>query len=161
MVKPVSLTPELVNFCQGGVGIAIATTDGDGWPTGGPALGAQFDAKDGSVRLILSRESNVPVLEAIAAGRGIAATFAQPTTHKSIQLKAASARTGPAREGDQQYAAAQRAAFCAELVAVGYPEHFAGAYCAFETEGLLSLTFTPTEAFDQTPGPEAGNVLKP
>ena len=53
------------------------------------------------------------------------------------------------------------AAFDAELRQVGFPERFGWTLAGGSPLGLAAITFTPSKAFVQTPGPSAGTVLKP
>src|SRR5687767_1778489 len=112
MLKPLVITSDLVSFCQGGVDIILGSCLRDGSPICGIAIGARLDARTNCVRLTLPRSTNALLLEAIGQGAGIAATFTQPTTHKSIQLKGPSARIGSARPEDKQHASEQLGAFC-------------------------------------------------
>jgi hypothetical protein len=159
MVKPLVLSSDVVSFCQSGQSIVLGSRQSDGSPIGGAALACRIDPRSQTVRLVLKKTPNAPLLQAIAQGGGIAATFSQPTTHKSIQLKGRSARAGAARAEDKQLAAEQTAGFYRELVTVGYPELFAHALNSFDAGDLGVLTFTATEAFLQTPGPDAGSAL--
>jgi hypothetical protein len=159
-MKPLILTSEIANFCQRGVGIALASCESDGHPIAGRASGCIVDLTAQSVRLALERKPNVALLQAVAQGRGIAATFTEASTHRSLQLKGLSASIGAADEGDARQAAEQSAGFCNELISLGYSESFGKAYCAFRAEDLVTLTFTPAQGFTQTPGADAGNALQ-
>jgi hypothetical protein len=110
--------------------------------------------------LALERTPNAALIQAVAQGKGIAATFTQASTHRSLQLKGASATIGTADEGDARQAAEQSAGFCNELIGLGYSEFFSKAYCAFRTQDLVTLTFIPAQGFTQTPGADAGNALQ-
>lgn len=153
------LTPALAAFCQSGVGIALASTDRSGRPVVGRGLSCRV-AADGQLRIVLRESSNTGLLRAIRDGARIAATFSQPTTHRSIQLKAAGAAIVPVAVADGPAALAQTSAFRAELVAVGYSAAFAAGYTGFEPHDLGTIEFLPEEAFVQTPGPSAGSALR-
>jgi hypothetical protein len=159
MLKPLVLTSDLVNFCQSGQSIVVASCEADGSPVGGKAFAFRIDSRTQTARLTVPRAANAPLLNAIEQGKGIAVTFSQPTTHKSIQLKAPSARIVSVKPEDKRDAADQRAGFARELLAVGYPEAYVQMFCAHDPRDLAVLTFTPTEAFLQTPGPNAGSAI--
>jgi hypothetical protein len=154
------LTGDLVQFCQSGVSVVIAGCDETHRPVVGRGLACRID-ESGTVRLVVRSETNRGVLRAIAQGAGLAVTFTKPSTHRSIQLKATSARTCATEASDQRLAAVQTAALRADLVRDGFDEKLAVRYCAFENEGLISIEFLPEHAFVQTPGPGAGTPLKP
>ena len=160
MLKPLVLTSDLVSFCQSGLSIIVASCEADGCPIGGPALACTIDTRNQTVRLVLPRKPNGPLLQAIAQGKGIAATFTLPSTHRSIQLKGPSAKICPLRADDKRHAADQSAGFVRELITIGYPEVFAQALCGYDARDLAALSFTPTQAFQQTPGPDAGSALQ-
>jgi hypothetical protein len=42
---------------------------------------------------------------------------------------------------------------------IGYDQAFVGTLLAYEPADLVAVTFTPTSAFAQTPGPQAGKRL--
>ena len=154
------MTAELAEFCQSGVSVVIASCGPDHRPVVGRGLACRIDGS-GKVRIVLRQTTNLALLQAIETGAGLAATFTRPTTHRSIQLKAAGARLAPPAMSDGPAAAAQTAGFRADLVEAGYGEVFATGYCAYEPHELAALDFVPEHAFVQTPGPSAGSALAP
>lgn len=154
------LSSDIVQFCQSGVGIAIASSDGEGRPVVGRGLACRID-EAGQVRVVFRSDANRDLLLALAGGGGIAVTFSQPSTHRSIQLKALGARAAETLAADADLAALQTTAFKAELVEDGYWQGFAERYCAFDSEQLSAIEFVPEHAFVQTPGPGAGSPLQP
>jgi hypothetical protein len=154
------LTEDIAAFCQSGVGIAVASRDATGWPVLARGRGCRIDTA-GRVRVILRSGSAAALLEAIAAGRPVAATFSQPGSHRSIQLKAAAATVGDPEPGDEAAADAQSAVFRELLIAAAYPESFATTYCSAGGQPLATIGFLPERAFVQTPGPGAGSALEP
>lgn len=150
----------LASLLEGPVGIAVATSGDDLVPDLVRALGCRALA-DGRVVVILSRAQSEGVIECLDAGRPIAVTFSAPSSHRTVQLKATSARVAPARRADLDAVARYRRIFEAELGRVGYRPAFARALLAAPDEDLVAVTFTPCAAFDQTPGPCAGRALGP
>ncbi|HRA94437.1 MAG TPA: pyridoxamine 5'-phosphate oxidase family protein [Aestuariivirga sp.] len=153
------LTPALAEFCQSGTSIVLASCDHDGRPIVGRGLACRIEP-DGKARLVLRKSSNPKLLKALTDGARFAVTFTQPSTHRSIQLKAPAARIVDANVGDAPAAIAQTTAFSRDLMDVGYSESFAKTYCGFEPHDLVTLTFLPEHAFVQTPGPNAGSALQ-
>jgi hypothetical protein len=154
------LTEDIAAFCQSGVGIAVASRDDEGWPVLARGRGCRIDAA-GRVRVILRSGSGAALLAAVAAGRPVAATFSQPGSHRSIQLKAASATVDAPEPGDEAAADAQSAVFRDLLIAAAYPEAFAETYCSAGGQPIAAIGFVPERAFVQTPGPGAGSALEP
>jgi hypothetical protein len=91
--------------------------------------------------------------------RAIAVVFSQPSTHRTIQLKGADAALGPLAPGDPALIEANRVALVKDMGPIGYDEAFARTLLAYEPADLVAATFTPTAAFAQTPGPQAGKRL--
>ncbi len=154
------LTPELMDFCQSGISVIVAAGDGEGAPIAGMALGCTIEP-DGLVRIILRRSVSESILRNLGPEARIAATFSQPTTHRSIQIKGVAPRVEDLSPTDDARLDEQVRSFRAELVAVGYDETFAAFYCAYEPQDMLIVAFTPVQCFVQTPGPSAGSALRP
>jgi hypothetical protein len=152
------LTPELAAFCQRGTGIALASCDRAGRPVIGRGLACRIGAS-GTVRILLRESTNVMLLQALDAGAGVAATFSQPTTHRSIQLKSPDAQRVAIAPQDGPAAHRQTAAFRDELETVGYASELVNIYTAYAPHELVAIEFQPAAAFVQTPGPSAGSAL--
>lgn len=152
------LTHELAAFIASGVSIMLAAVDRHHRPVVGIALGCLVEA-DGTLRIALRPAANRPVLDAVAAGSCIAATFSRPITHRSIQFKARTVRLCPAGPADVAAVTEQAGIFRDELIAVDHDEAFADSFVAHEPGELQVLSFRPETAFVQTPGPGAGAEL--
>jgi hypothetical protein len=152
------LTDDLVRFCQSGVSVVLGTR-ADGLPLAGIALACIVDPA-GKVRIFLREPANGGLLRALEGGAEIAATFTEPRTHRSIQLKAAGAHKIPVTEQDLASVARQTGIFRSELESAGYSAEITSHYCAYRPDEVVAIEFTPEEAFVQTPGPGAGSALK-
>lgn len=155
-----ALTTELAAFCESGVSVVIASVAPPLRPVIAPGLGCLV-SPEGSVRLLLWGRVGEPVLAALRAGAGIAATMTKPYTHRSIQIKAATAAIGQASPEDEAVVRRQARVFADELVTVGYRPDFAATYVTFLPGELVALDFVPDGVFVQTPGPQAGAALVP
>jgi hypothetical protein len=153
------LTPELADFCQSGISIAVGTCSPAGWPLPLHASGCRIPDL-GTVRVLVRRTGAGAALAALAAGAGIAATFSRPYDHRSIQLKAGRATVEAADAADLASAARQLRAFREVLGGVGYPASFTVPFTDHDPADLVALVFVPEEAFVQTPGPGAGSALR-
>ena len=152
------LTRDLADFIQSGISIIVGSVGPDGRPIAGIGLACTVGAA-GRIRLILRQPANAGLLAAIAAGGSLAATFSRPVSHRSIQLKARTARVAPVHPGDEDTVARQAERFRLELIAVDHGEALAELYVAHEPGELVALEFLPDRAFVQTPGPGAGARL--
>lgn len=156
----VVLTPELQAFCASGVSVIVAASLRGEPPIAGLGCGSRILA-DGRMRLLLPEPGNEALLAVVARGGGIAATFSQPLTHRSIQVKASEATIVETTDEDRREAARQCEGLRRDLVDVNYPPAFAAAYCTVVPDSLAALDFAPEAAFVQTPGPGAGAELRP
>jgi hypothetical protein len=148
-----SLAPDFAKFVQAGVSICVGACERGRDPVAGLGLACRLSG-DGRLRLMLRRRGNERLLASVADGSPVAVTFTQPTTHRSIQLKASSAALAAPEPEDEPHRARQHRALRDELVAIGYSSTLATTYRACEGEELAIIVFVPEEAFVQTPGPE-------
>ena len=61
---------------------------------------------------------------------------------------------------DRDLVARHLTAWVDELTAIGYRPEFARAVHGEVPDAMVALVFTPTAAFQQTPGPGAGDRLR-
>jgi hypothetical protein len=152
------LTRELAEFCQGGLSVVVGTRGPDGWPIAGRAKGCRIDGQ-GRVRVFLRRRASTAILDAIAQGGGVAATFSRPSDHRTIQLKAGHGTVVEPSAADVTEAERQLANFRDELAGIGYPPSFTWPFTLVHPGDLAAVEFLPEAAFVQTPGPSAGSPL--
>ena len=156
----VQLTVEQAAFLQGPVSINIGASGRDGWPQVCRAQGCVVARDRRTVTLLLSARRGRELLDALDAGGGIAAVFSRPSTHATLQLKAAHATrvalNAPLRADNGRYAQA----FADELMGLGFGAELGqGLIAVMTSDDLVALRFAPDIVFDQTPGPAAGRVL--
>lgn len=114
------------------------------------------------VVVFLATQRSEAVLRDLRAGGPIAVVFCLPSSHKTLQLKAATAEIAPVEPADRRILRAYRDAFFAEIVALGYEERFTRSLASVAAdEESVAVSFEPTAAFEQTPGPQAGKQLAP
>lgn len=146
-------------FLEAGVSVNVASRGADLTPLLGRASGCRASPDRRQVTVYLSAHKFPALVEALAATGAIAVVISQPSTHLTLQLKGRDARMLPLAAADGRHLAAFRRAFIADLTAIGYAADFADAVVPPDDESLVAVRFTPTAAFDQTPGQNAGNPL--
>lgn len=152
------LPAHLVAFLQSGVTATLGARGMSGRPVIGVGLACRVhDMAD--VRVLLSRAANLPLIEAVTQGSGLAATFSRARDHRSIQLKSSRASIGEVAPGDHSEAARQSAILADDLVELGFSRAQAEVYAFCHVTDLVALTFRPERVFTQTPGPGAGAEL--
>jgi hypothetical protein len=154
------LTQELAEFCESGVSVVIAASTADGMPIAGRGKACRI-TPDGTMRIFLPEPGNTALLAAFSAGSPIAVTFSAPRNHRSIQVKGSQVRPVGLDAGDLDLVARQVKDFENDLVFVNYPLRFSATYTAYHPEEIVAIEFSPKDAFVQTPGPGAGEVLAP
>lgn len=159
MSNDVCLSDADAAFLRGGVTIALAACGSDGRMAIGRGLAVMVADEGRRITLIVPRESCLAVLDAIRASGHVAAVFTRPTTHRSIQFKGADARVDPCETEDTALVQRYVRTLAMEVRELGFDAPFVDAYTAHDPTTLARVTFHPTDAFDQTPGPQAGERL--
>jgi hypothetical protein len=146
-------------FVTGGVSIIAASRGADNRPAIARAAGCRVSRDGRRITLFVSAARGSALLEAVRSTGVIAAVFSQPSTHRTIQLKGSDGAVATLEPGDAELVARYADAFAAELSGLGYSEVGRAVVWA-PLEELLAVAYTPTSAFDQTPGPRAGRRLE-
>jgi hypothetical protein len=100
------------------------------------------------------------LLDDVAANGMIAVVFSQPSTHRTIQLKGSDARVVKLTAADRAVVAQHLRDWSEDLCRIGYTPEFAHAVRGAAPR-LAAIAFTPSAAFQQTPGPGAGQPIVP
>ena len=162
MTAPVdnSLNDE-ANFAllRTGFMVTVASRDAAHVPSVTRALGCRVAPDRRRVTVFLLASQSATLRRDLRETGAIAAVFSQPSTHRTIQLKGSDATLGAIEPGDMELIDANAAAALADLVLSGFPESFARTLFAYDAPDLVAIGFTPSTAFVQTPGPQAGRRL--
>ncbi|MGJ7495903.1 pyridoxamine 5'-phosphate oxidase family protein [Variovorax sp. RT4R15] len=153
------LTPEYIAMVNKGVSTIVASSDESRRPSLMRAVGCSI-APDGTrVTVFVARSQSRQLLQDVAATGHVAVVFSEPLSHRTVQVKARAAELRSADAGDTGALQRYLTSMEAEIAAVGYDAAFVGAMLAYRLDDLVAISFTPTAAFDQTPGPKAGSAL--
>lgn len=151
---------ELAAFMQSGISMHVGSARG-GLPQLARAAGCRVSPDRRRVTMFVIPAQSIGVLDQIAANGAVAAVFTKPRSHRTVQLKGSDARIVSASAQDEALVRRQVEAFGAELASIGFPDRLGATLALAAPATLLAVTFTPTSAFVQTPGPAAGTALKP
>jgi len=146
-------------FIQGGVSVILGTRNASMVPDAVRGCGCRVSPDRRRVTVFVDRERAAGLLDDLAASRAIAVVFSQPSTHRTIQLKGTDAAAVRIHASDRRLVAAHREAWIADLESIGYSRAFAEALWGDLPGALAAIAFTPSAAFQQTPGPAAGQPL--
>jgi hypothetical protein len=152
----VILTDEICEFLTGGVSILLASRSATLAPSMARATGCRVvDGGRSALRIIISTAHAGQLLEDVRGSGMISATFSVPNTHRTMQFKGNDARILPVEAADRVVVEAYLKAFAAAINPRGFSEEFTRAFHAAPSDEV-AIEFSPTEAFQQTPGPAAG-----
>jgi hypothetical protein len=159
-LAPSVLDEHTAAFIQGGVSMIACSRTHENVPVMSRVLGCRVSSDRRTITVLLARPGAQEFLDEILATGQIAVVFSLPSTHQTIQLKGEDATVGLPQKRDVQIAEKYQDAFVANLVPFGYEEAMIRAFLSFDRENLSAVSFTPSKAFLQTPGPRAGEPLK-
>jgi len=139
--------------------VTVASRDAAHVPSVARALGCRVSPDRRGMTVFLLASQSATLLRDVRETGAIAAVFSQPSTHRTIQLKGSNAAVGAIEPGDVELIDANAAAALADLVLSGFPESFGRTIFAYDAPDVVAVGFTPSTAFVQTPGPQAGRRL--
>jgi len=146
-------------FLESGVSIIVASRDSQNRPLLGRCAGCLVAPDRSRVTIFLSRRKYPLVLDAIRRSGALAVSFSEPSSNRSLQLKAKSARLVEVESCDAGRIAAYLDLFAADIERVGHRGVLARTVVDTAPADLTAIAFTPYAAFSQTPGPVAGNRI--
>lgn len=141
------------------VSILVGSCSADCIPSVVRAYGCRVAPDRRSVTVFLAVTQSQAVLRDLRAGGAIAVVFSRPTTHGTLQLKGTRARIAPLAGDDREVMRAYGRSFGEEIGTIGFRDPFNSTIMSGTEEDAVAVSFTPTAAFEQTPGPSAGQPL--
>jgi hypothetical protein len=153
------LSPDLVAMMERGVSVIVGSRDAALRPSIMRALGSSVEDGGRKVTVFVSRRQSRQLVQDIAATGHVAAVFSEPSTHRTVQLKARRAVLRNATAADEPLLERYLVSMEHEIQQVGFGPHLTRAMLAHQLEDLVAISFEPEVAFDQTPGPKAGTRL--
>ena len=157
---PLHLSEETARFLQSGLSIILASA-ADGEPSVGRALACRVSEGGAVVELFVVAEKAQPLLDHLRGGAPIAVAFTRPSTHRTLQIKAATAELRPLTAQDRAFIARSQQAFVADVELLMGPHQGALLRAALGSpeDADLRIVVRPNASFEQTPGPRAGQPL--
>jgi hypothetical protein len=156
---PPLLDEEHAAFIQSGVSIVAASCDARPVPSIGRLTGCRVAADRRRVTVMVSAGQAPQLLADIRANGRIAVVFSRPSTHRSFQLKSDDASVRSIDTAELVAVRRYVEAFAAEIVPLGHHPEQAHALLTALDDDLVAIDFTPSAAFEQTPGPGAGKPI--
>lgn len=152
------LTDERAAYLQGGVSISLASRDSGLRPSLAKGLGCRV-MPGGALHLYTDARQAQALLRDVDACGQLAVVFSEIASHRALQLKATDARVVAMDAEDHRRADAHAAAYGAAIRALGFPAGMVSAFLDHRIEDRVAIACHPADAFQQSPGPQAGSRL--
>jgi len=156
---PPPLNADFLAMMVRGVSVIVSASDAGLVPSVMRAVGSQVSASGDHITVFLNRSQSVQLLRNVATTDRLAVVFSEPGTHRTLQLKARGVRIREAAQSDVPTLERYLDSMKVELGRVGIGPPLVAAMLAHRLDDVVALEFTPEEAFDQTPGPRAGQPI--
>jgi len=156
----VPLDRTILTFLCEPVAINLASHDATLLPSIARGYGCQVSGDRKRIAVFLSCQCAQALLQDLRSGGPIAVAFSRPSTHYTLQFKAAHAEIVPVGAEERAIMRAYGAAFCREVIELGCLEPFSRGLVAPVEHDAVGIVFTPSAVFDQTPGPAAGRPVE-
>lgn len=157
---PTLIDAELAAFMESGTSLNLASCNRALVPSVARAIGCRVTEGGRVVRLLVSQQHAAKVLDHIGETGRVAMVASRPSTHRTVQLKADTARIEHACEADLAAVRRYLDSFPAELAPMHYEPGMIRAFLTCPDADVRAVVFTPCAAFSQTPGSGAGRELK-
>ena len=151
------LDSAMVEFIQGGVAVGVATRDDDLRPEFARGWGPEVSADGRSLRLCVTAPEGSRMRENLERNGAVAVGFSPPTIARAVQVKGVAGAVAEPETADLERVERHFRSFVAEAGRIGAPAELSQRM--FVREGLVAVSFSIDEVFDQTPGPTAGRHL--
>lgn len=155
---PSPLGPEPAALIERRVSIIVGTRDAALRPHVMRATGCRLSADRRRLLVLMPALSGADVLADLRANGRVAVVFSEPTTHRTLQVKGKDAVVDDPAADEQALVGPYRTRFADEIAQLGFGPTVAATLLGRD-EPLAAIRFTIAEAFEQTPGPAAGERL--
>ena len=155
------LSREHVAMIDKGVSAIVSSCDAQLRPSIMRAVGSAISPDGRVITVYLVCQQSRQLLQDIAATGRVAVVFSEPSTHRTLQVKAHAASARPMNASDVPVLTRYLASMEREIALVGFAPALTRAMLAHRQDDVMAVSFEPAEAFDQTPGPRAGSPLGP
>jgi hypothetical protein len=142
-----------------GVSVIVSSCAPDLTPSVMRAVGSRVDDDGRLITVYMCRSQSAQLLKDVALSARLAAVFSQPSTHRTVQLKTRTARLREATAEDEPALQHYLQGMERELTSIGFAAVYARAMLTYRLDDVVAIEFVPELAFDQTPGPRAGQPI--
>lgn len=151
------LSPKIITFLEHTLAIEVAACSPDFIPSSARAYAVQIDGE--RVKLFVERNLASELIQNLFSSNLIAVVLCLPEGEQAIQIKGTDIQLAPITPEDIPRIQAYCDAFVDSVCPLGYMRPFLAAYIACDISQAVTISFTPTDIFEQTPGPLAGQLV--
>lgn len=153
------LDSDHATFIQTGVSISLAACSADRLPCMSRGLGCKLIDGGRQVAIFIKRSQSTELLENIRNTGRVANVFNLPSSNRTVQLKGVDAQIQPFDPADLPVIESHVSLFLDEVIPFGMQENMIRALFTCTVDDLVTVVYSPSAAFTQTPGPKAGDPL--
>ncbi len=157
-----TLAPRLgasqADWIQGSVSIIVGSRNAHLHPHLMRGLGCRVAPDRRRVTVLMAAHSATDVIDDLRDNASIAVVFTQPSSNRALQLKGNDASIASCSAADEGLSQHYLRSFIEEISQLGFAAPVARNILAHQDD-LVAITFTIASAFEQTPGPQAGQTL--
>lgn len=153
------LGAERAAWVDKGISAIVASRDANHHPSLMRAVGTDVTPQGERVTVYLNRLAARQVLADLEATGQIAVVFSEPSSHRTLQLKASRVQMRPAEDGDAAILQRYLRGMEWQLHQIGFAPRQTRTMLSHRLSDVVAVSFAPELAFDQTPGPKAGARL--
>jgi hypothetical protein len=147
---------ELKEYIESGVACLVATGDANGRPLVRMGWGPTVRDDGETIDVYLDAARAERTLTNLEENGRIAMTVAHPVNYRSAQFKGRLVGTGKPTDDERKRVEQHRSDFTVSTSLIGDPPDI---IANLWLQDVVRISFVVEQAFDQTPGPEAGKPL--
>ena len=151
------LDKTLTEFLEQGLAIHIGTRDERLRPNGCVVTAVRVEDQGRHLVAFIPKAVTPAVFEDLRGNGQAAISFTRPSDDKAVQVKGEFVSLAEATEAEEQFAKAQWGGFLKQLDLIGLPGKATNTWTVWP---CVAVRIRVTALFSQTPGPEAGSVLR-
>lgn len=136
--------------------VVVAAATNDGRPFATLGWGPRVNDAGDRLTVFVEERRATDVLRSIRENGRIAVTYGDPISYRSVQVKGRDCAVVPMAYGDEEAITQHRNTVASNFALTGDP--LTGLRNMWMND-FIRLEFTIAEAYDQTPGPNAGRPL--
>ncbi len=155
------MNEDLPSFLRSGASLMVATAGPSGVPELCMALACLVDAERSHWRIVLDAREAEPLLAVLRdGGDRLALVASRPSDLRTVQIKGCEARLQPQplTASELRHTQESNAVLRKVLVGIEFGDRYASTLLQHLPDRLVTVEFRPTDVFEQTPGPQAGQL---